>query len=124
MTFQQRFEIATRQKKVWAHFNGTSPCPTSAVPTAPMQAEQAAIDAWQKHRHKGTAAAIWNAISQEFVQKSMLLRANLRTQFLNMRYTPSANLHMELVSRLRVKRLGKTKQRTLGAFDWFLPQRW
>ncbi|KZT74110.1 hypothetical protein DAEQUDRAFT_761556, partial [Daedalea quercina L-15889] len=32
----------------------------------------------------------------------MLLRANLRTQFLNMRYTPGANLHTEL-DRLRVK---------------------
>ncbi|KZT68603.1 hypothetical protein DAEQUDRAFT_657156, partial [Daedalea quercina L-15889] len=85
-------------------------------------AEQTAIDGWQekedlarylltqklpditfmKHRRKGTAAAIWNAITQEFAQKSMLLRANLRTQFLNMRYTPGANLHTEL-DRLQVK---------------------
>ncbi|KZT63076.1 hypothetical protein DAEQUDRAFT_640073, partial [Daedalea quercina L-15889] len=86
------------------------------------QAEQAAIDAWQekedlarylltqklpditftKHRRKGTAAAIWAAIVQEFSQKSMILRARYRTEFLNMRAMPGANLHSEL-DRLRVK---------------------
>ncbi|KZT63778.1 hypothetical protein DAEQUDRAFT_641880, partial [Daedalea quercina L-15889] len=97
MTFQQRFEIAVRQKKVWGHFDGTKPCPTPADADAPTAAEQTAIDGWQekedlarylltqklpnitftKHRRKGTAAAIWNVITQEFAQKSMLLRANL-----------------------------------------------
>lgn len=116
MTFQQCFEIAIRQKKVWGHFDGTSLHPTPADPAAPTAAEQTVIDAWQekedlarylltqklpditftKHRHKGTTAAIWNAISQEFQQKSMLLHANFRTQFLNMRYMPNANLRTEL----------------------------
>ncbi|KAF9800276.1 hypothetical protein IEO21_10399 [Rhodonia placenta] len=96
MTFQQCFEITTCQKKVWAHFDGTSPCPTSAVLTAPTQAKQAVINTWQEHRRKGTTTAIWNAISQEFIQKSMLLRMNLWMQLLNMRYMPSTNLHTEL----------------------------
>lgn len=55
-----------------------------------------------KHRCKGTAAAIWAAITQEFTQKSILLRSNLRTQFLNLRYTSGANLHTEF-DRIRVK---------------------
>ncbi|TFY51058.1 hypothetical protein EVJ58_g10760 [Rhodofomes roseus] len=122
LTFQQRFQIAVRQKKVWSHFDGSSPCPIPAAPTAPTQAERTALDTWQekedlamylltqklpdvtftKHRRKGTVAAIWAAIVQEFSQKSMLLRANLRTQFLNMRSTPGANLHSEL-DRLRMR---------------------
>ncbi|KZT66430.1 hypothetical protein DAEQUDRAFT_658537, partial [Daedalea quercina L-15889] len=94
LTFQQHFEIAVHQKKVWGHFDGTLTVPTPTAATAPTQAEQAVIDAWQekedlaqylltqklpditftKHRHKGTAAAIWAAIVQEFSQKSMILR--------------------------------------------------
>ncbi|KZT68542.1 hypothetical protein DAEQUDRAFT_651581, partial [Daedalea quercina L-15889] len=97
LTFQQRFLIAVRQKKVWSHFDGSSPRPTPVAPTAPTQPEQAALDTWQekedlamylltqklpdvtftKHRRKGTVATIWAAIIQEFSQKSMLLRANL-----------------------------------------------
>ena len=79
ITFQQRFEIAARQKKVWSHLDGSAPYPTPADPTGPVtQEEQAAIDAWQekedlakylltqklpdvtftKHRRKENVAAI------------------------------------------------------------------
>lgn len=55
-----------------------------------------------KHRRKGNTATIWAAIEQEFTQKSMLLRANLCTAFLNMRASPGANLHTEF-DRLRMR---------------------
>ncbi|KAF9810047.1 hypothetical protein IEO21_07129 [Rhodonia placenta] len=102
LTFHQRLQIAVRQKKVWKHFDGTSPRPTPADLDAVKAAEQAANVTFTKHRRKGTVAAIWSAITQEFLQKSMLLCANLRTQFLNMRSTPGANLHTEL-DRLRMR---------------------
>ncbi|KAF9799679.1 hypothetical protein IEO21_10526 [Rhodonia placenta] len=102
LTFHQRLQIAVRQKKVWKHFNGTSPHPTPADPDAVKAAEQAANITFTKHRRKGTVAAIWSAITQEFSQKSMLLCANLGTQFLNMHSTPGANLHTEL-DRLRMR---------------------
>ncbi|KZT63679.1 hypothetical protein DAEQUDRAFT_679965, partial [Daedalea quercina L-15889] len=97
MTFQQRFQIAVCQKKVWNHFSGASAIPVPADPNAVTAAEQTAIDAWQekedlamylltqklpditftKHRRKGNTATIWAVIEQEFTQKSMLLRVNL-----------------------------------------------
>lgn len=101
-TFRQRFQIAVRQKEAWGHLDGTSTRPVPADEANVEPAEQVAIAAFTKHARKETATTIWAAIVQEFAQKSMLLRANLRTQFLTMRAMSGANLHTEL-DRLRVK---------------------
>ncbi|KZT66515.1 hypothetical protein DAEQUDRAFT_657361, partial [Daedalea quercina L-15889] len=93
LTFQQCFQIVVRQKKVWNHFDGTTPRPVPAAATSPIPEEQAAANAWQekedltmylltqklpditftKHHRKGTAAEIWGTIVQEFTHKSLLL---------------------------------------------------
>lgn len=122
VTFRQRFQIAVKQKDVWEHFDGTSPRLTPADPAKATPAELTTITTWDKkeslvmylitqklpditftkHARKGTAAAIWAAIIQEFTLKSLLLRANLCTQFLTMRATTGANLHTKL-DHVRVK---------------------
>ncbi|KAF9801896.1 hypothetical protein IEO21_10017 [Rhodonia placenta] len=135
LTFHQRLQIAVCQKKVWKHFDGMSPHSTPADLDAVKAAEQAANITFTKHHRKGTVATIWSAITQEFSQKSMLLHANLRTQFLNMRSTPGANLYMEL-DRLRmhyeelqsldleISDAEYTSCRDLGSSDRGRPKNW
>ncbi|PIL29341.1 hypothetical protein GSI_09392 [Ganoderma sinense ZZ0214-1] len=121
LTFQRRFTIAVRQKDAWSHFDGSTPHPAPADPAKPTKDENAAIATWEKtenlalyllsqklpdvtftkHHRKGTTAAIWAAIVKEFTDKSILLRANLRTSFLNLRYKSGVDLHSEF-DRVRV----------------------
>jgi hypothetical protein len=104
VTFQHRFIIAVWQKRVFDHFNGTVPKPMVSDP--PTAAEVIALSAWQekeamamyllsqklvdstltKYMRKDTVALMWTAIVQEFTQKSMLVRSNMHSKFMAMRY--------------------------------------
>ena len=118
--FQKRFIIAVKQKKVYAHFDGTASKPTVSDPTDATQVQ--ALTEWQekedlamyllsqklpdstltKYMRRDTVAEMWSGIVTEFTSKSMLMRSNLHTKFMGMRYKPGANLHTEF-DRVRVE---------------------
>jgi hypothetical protein len=120
VTFQCRFMIAIKQKRVFGHFNGSATKP--AVSNPPTTDETVALAAWQekedtvmyllsqkladsgltKYMCKETVAQMWSAIVQEFTQKSMLVCSNMHSKFMVMHYTSGANLHTEL-DHVRVK---------------------
>ena len=120
--WQNRFMIAVRQKRVWSHFDGTSSKPVPMIPGVPSSSTDKAIEDWQdkedlarhllvqklpdslfsKHMRKTTVAEIWSAIVTEFTHKSMLMKANLHSEFMAMRCTKGANLREEF-NRVRMK---------------------
>lgn len=120
--WQNRFMIAVRQKRVWSHFDGTSAKPVHMIPGVPSSATDKAIEDWtdkedlarhlltqklpdsifSKHMRKTTVAEIWSAIVTEFTNKSMLMKANLHSEFMAMRCSKGANLREEF-DRVRMK---------------------
>ncbi|KAK2459806.1 hypothetical protein APHAL10511_008238 [Amanita phalloides] len=48
-----------------------------------------------KYMCKQTVAEMWSAIIAEFMQKSMLMKSNLHSEFMAMHYTKGANLREE-----------------------------
>ena len=115
VSFKHHFMIAVHQKEVWDHFDGTSPCPVPADPANPTTDELKAAKDWNKAENTAlyllllktpeailskyedldTVALMWTVISNEFQKKSLLYRTTLRADFMNMRATPGADLHVE-----------------------------
>ncbi|PIL28794.1 transcription factor [Ganoderma sinense ZZ0214-1] len=115
VSFKRHFIIAVRQKEVWDHFDGTTACPVPADVDKPTAAETKAIKDWNKAENTAmyllslkipeailskyesldNVALMWSKISDEFQQKSLLYRTNLRADFMNMRATSGADLHAE-----------------------------
>jgi len=114
-----------KQKKVWGQFDGTSPKPTALTKgseAAVLAAHSVRLSAWQekenlafyllsmklpdsiftKYRRKNTVEEIWSALVTEFTKKSMIMRSNLHSDFMAMRYEKGADLHSEF-DRVRVK---------------------
>ncbi|KAF8230708.1 hypothetical protein L208DRAFT_1157305, partial [Tricholoma matsutake] len=114
VTFQRRFVIAVKQKRVFGHFDGTATKP--AVSNPPTAVKTVALATWQekedtmmyllsqkladstltKYMQKETVAQMWSAIIQELMQKSMLVHLNMHSKFMAMHYAPGTNLHAEL----------------------------
>ena len=116
VSFKRRFTIGVRQKEVWDHFDGSELCPTPANAEHPTTEELKEIKAWNKAEATAhyllslkvpeviyskyasetkTVAQIWSDISNEFTQKSLLHRTNLRAEFMALRCTAGADLHSE-----------------------------
>ncbi|KIL55045.1 hypothetical protein M378DRAFT_18300 [Amanita muscaria Koide BX008] len=123
--FHKRFKIAVKQKKVWGHFDGTSIKPEKPVVTGKSSVDEMAaykrrLNAWEeredlamylltqklpdstftKYMRKETVAEMWETISQEFTEKSMLMRSYLHSEFMAMRYEKGADLRAEFDRRL------------------------
>ncbi|KAI1787679.1 hypothetical protein LXA43DRAFT_837737, partial [Ganoderma leucocontextum] len=97
VSFKRHFTIAVRQKEVWDHFDGTSPCPTFADPNKPTADETKAAKEWNmaentamyllslkipeailsKYEDLNTVALMWTSISNDFQQRSLLYRTTL-----------------------------------------------
>ncbi|KAF8235865.1 hypothetical protein L208DRAFT_1254587, partial [Tricholoma matsutake] len=114
VTFQCRFIIAVKQKRVFGHFDGTDT--KLALPSPTTEATNKALAAWQeredtamyllsqkladstltKYMQKDTVSEMWSAIILKFTQKSMLVCSNMHSKFMAMHCTPGANLHAEM----------------------------
>ncbi len=124
--FQHRFTIAVQQKRVWGQFDGTSPRPSEASsPTSSVTAseeQKKKLSDWNeretlakylltqklpdsiftKYLRKDTVAEIWSALVTEFTQKSMIMKSNLHSEFMALRYQKGADLRLEF-DRVRAK---------------------
>ena len=112
--FKSRFMIAIDQKDVEGHFDGSESKPVLAENASEDQKRtfEAESKAWKKkeklalyllsqklldstfakYMHKESVAKMWSALVSEFSQKSMLMEANLHSEFIAMRYEKGADL--------------------------------
>ena len=114
--FQHQFTIAVQQKKVWSQFDGTSPKPSESPATSTAATEHAKkVSDWNeretlakylltqklpdsiftKYLRKNTVAEIWSALVTEFTKKSMIMKSNLHSEFMALRYQKGADLRLE-----------------------------
>jgi len=121
--FSLHFEDAVQAKGFWGHFNGTTPCPTAAIESAPTAEELATIEKWEKDkrssrslltqklpdsalmriRTKPSVRERWEAITKEFTEKGAFAQMELRALFLDMKCPEKGNVR-EFLDSLRVKR--------------------
>jgi gag-polypeptide of LTR copia-type len=115
--FQKRFTIAAKQKRVFGQLDGSNPKPVVASDATETEAasQRTQLAAWQekedlalyllsqklpdsifsKVMEKDTVANMWSAIVMEFTEKSMMMRSNLHSEFMAMRYERGADLRAE-----------------------------
>ncbi|KIL54677.1 hypothetical protein M378DRAFT_92109, partial [Amanita muscaria Koide BX008] len=118
--FQLRFEAAVKYKKVYGHFDGSTPKPTSPVGEKPMtEAEMTAhakeLEKWTdqeaiarhilfhlmpnsllvKINRKPFISDMWKWIVTEYTRKSMAMRSHLHAEFMAMRYVKGTDLRKE-----------------------------
>src|SRR6202789_1995850 len=128
--FSVRFQDAVEAKGFWGHFDGTIPRPTSvaisvtttdgATSTA---VDAAAADQWDKDERsakslltqkipdstlmrvhtKRTVQERWEAIVAEYTEKGAYAQTELRTKFLESKYTPKVSVR-EFLDGLRVEK--------------------
>ncbi|KAI0037776.1 hypothetical protein FA95DRAFT_1506505, partial [Auriscalpium vulgare] len=100
--FLVRFRMAVKAKKLWGHFDGSTPRPAPAGATAPTATEAAAMTEWDNHDNTAkyllsqripdslqmsldnlpTAAEQWKTMSDEYAVKNAYAQTAIRQDFL------------------------------------------
>jgi len=122
--WQSRFTIAVQQKEVYGHFDGSATKPTmpDGLTGDAKTAKEKEILMWNKKEtlakylltqklpdqiyakyiSKTSAHDMWKGLVTEFTKKSMLMKANLHAEFMQLRYQKNTDLRNEF-DRVRMK---------------------
>ncbi|KIL61433.1 hypothetical protein M378DRAFT_46616, partial [Amanita muscaria Koide BX008] len=110
--FSIRFQDAVEAKGFWGHFDGTEPCPQSAMKDKPTPDESAAINRWTREemsaksllsqklpdstllriRGKKSVKERWDEVVTEFTEKGTYAQTELRSKFLDSRCSDKGNV--------------------------------